>query len=393
MKILHINSFGYSAGGTETSIAQLKKELVNRGHQVKVLTSNRNIDNSSFSDYQFNDPGKYRFLRIIYRLFNPYSFMVLRKVLKEFNPDIVHLHRMDLISPSVLFLLRRRPTVMTIHGPEDFIKSLLVWFMPYNYFKKDREITLSNLNLIGKIHVFYHTHIQLHIYKLALKNVDLFIAPSNYFKEVVSKELSPVITIYNGINLLKPSIKNKITYKLLYVGRIDKFKGIDYLIKSLPKILNSYPKTYLTIVGSGNYLRSLKRLVLKLDLTHKVVFLPWKKKHEIEQLYIDSDIVITPSIWPEAFGKVGVEAMSVGRPVIATKVGGMPEWLIHGKTGFLIEPKDSNQIAESAIKLFSDKKLTDFMGANAVKQASKFNTPTKATNLIKVYSQIVEKYQ
>lgn len=389
MKILFINSLGYEAGGTETSIKKLKEGLLLKGHEVKIVTSDFTNGQKLFSDYTF----KYHdglIQRILFRLFNPDSYKLVKTVLDEYKPDIVHLHRMDFVSPSVLFLLKNYTTVMTIHGPEDFIKSLLIWFMPHSFFKNN-TVSKKSLNFKGKLHYFYHLYVQVLIYRFALKNVKLFIVPSNYFSQIIDKNIKPIVTIHNGVELLKYSKKSQCTYRLLYVGRLDKTKGTDYLIKALPQILNKFPQTTLSIIGEGVFQKELVALTKNLNLDKKIFFIPWQKSENIEKYYQQSDIVIMPSIWPEAFGKVGLEAMSVGRPIIGSRVGGIPEWLEHGKSGYLIKPENSEEISKKVLELFSNKKLLGDMGINARKKSEEFRLENHIDNIENLYKKLLNR--
>lgn len=389
MKILQINSLGYEAGGAEKAILNLKNELIKNGHTVKILTSDHSHGKKLFSDFQFTYPTRMG-LSLFARLFNISSFLVTKKILSSYQPDIVHLNRMDYISPSVLFLLKNYPTVMTIHGPEDFIKSLFIWFMPHSFFKH-HTISKQNLNFIGKLHYFYHVYLQRPIYMLGLKNVKLFLTPSASFAKIIDKNIRPITGVSMGVNLFTFSQKTNCDYKLLYIGRLDKTKGVDYLIQAMPQIIKKFPKTTLSIVGEGIHRERLIELIQKFHLEKNVFLTSWQKREKIKEFYKETDIVIMPSIWPEAFGTVGIEAMSVGRPVIGTRVGGIPGWLDDDKTGYLVEPKNSKQIGEKVIKLFSDKQLLRQMGENARKNAEKFTIENYTNNIEKVYVELLKK--
>src|SRR5665648_1288137 len=110
---------------------------------------------------------------------------------------------------------------------------------------------------------------------------------------------------------------------------------------------------------------------------------------EVEKYYKKANIVIVTSVWPEPFGLIGSEAMSVGRPVIGTKVGGIPEWLEDGETGYLVEPGDPKQIAENVIKLLSDRKLMEKIGRNAMEKAKRFNIKKHVEEIEKVYKNVI----
>ena len=101
--------------------------------------------------------------------------------------------------------------------------------------------------------------------------------------------------------------------------------------------------------------------------------------------------MVLPSVWPEAFGKVGIEVMSVGRPVIGTDVGGISEWLVDGKTGRLVPPRDSKAIAVTVNAIFSDHTIFQEMSINARKQAERFSIEAHAQAVVEVYSSLIRK--
>ena len=97
-----------------------------------------------------------------------------------------------------------------------------------------------------------------------------------------------------------------------------------------------------------------------------------------------------PSIWAEPFGKVGIEAMSVGRVVVASDVGGVSEWLEDGKTGYLIQPESSEEIAEKIIKLLKHEDLLKKMSVNAAERAKDFTIEKHASEIMEVYKSVIK---
>jgi len=102
-------------------------------------------------------------------------------------------------------------------------------------------------------------------------------------------------------------------------------------------------------------------------------------------------VVVIPSIYPETFCLVGVEAMSVGRAVIGTNIGAIPEWLEDGRTGFLVEPKNSKDIANKIIKLFENQKLLKIMEKRAYIKSTQFSIEEHVKNLERLYEKILKK--
>jgi len=103
--------------------------------------------------------------------------------------------------------------------------------------------------------------------------------------------------------------------------------------------------------------------------------------------------VVIPSILPENFGLVILEAMGAGRPVIGTNVGGISEIIVDGVNGYLVEPQNPEQIAEKAIKLFSDEDVLKAFGKNARTKAEEFSLEKYAINLVHIYEQVMSTYK
>jgi len=390
MKVLVINSVGYPAGGTESYLIKISPYLLDKGYSIKTLASDLGADKNHFNEYVFKSVPTGP-LKLLFFLFNPHSFFVLKRVLKEYQPDIVHLHTMNQVTPSALFLLKNFPTVMTLHGPEPFLNKLLIWFLHTSCLKHN-IYDKKDLNILGKLTYFYFNFIQKTFYKLGFKNVDIFISPSEYIQNIAETYISPIIHLPSFIELLKfQELKNN--YNLLFVGRLEKFKGVEFLIKALPVIIKVFPQTTLTIIGDGPYKNELINLTKTLYLENYIQFKGWVENKKLDTYYGKASIVVIPSICPENFPFVCTEAMSAGRPVIGTNLGGIPEIIDDGVNGYLVEPNNPEQIAEKVVKLFSEEKLLTELGRNARKRAEQFSIEKHAANLEKIYEEVMKKYK
>ncbi|MEK7538393.1 MAG: glycosyltransferase family 4 protein [Patescibacteria group bacterium] len=391
MKILRITSIGFEGGGSDNGIILVDKVLRRMGHTVKILTSNLRSDLPHFSDFEFKALDyQPHVLKLFYRSFYPNSYFALRKVLKEYQPDIVQLHTMSQVSPSVLFLLKKYPTVMTIHGAEDFTPSLLLWSFPKTCFKDD-QYKLSGLNFSGWLHYVYHRYINGAIYRFGFRNVDLFIVFSQYMKNLMKVDHIESVCVPNATKLFEYEPIDLQSNLIAYVGRIEKFKGVQYLIESMPNIIKRYSDIRLDIAGTGPYENQLKLLTKELGIESHVNFLGHLNRGQLHDLYRRLKILIVPSVWPEPFGKVGIEAMSLGRPVIASDAGGMSEWLVDGETGYLVPPENSSAIADKVIRILSTPGMLQEMSLNARSRALDFDIEQHAQIIVKLYNDVAEK--
>lgn len=389
MKILKITSSGFREGGVENLIAQLVPILNQRGHNVKVLASNTRPDKPHFNDYSYKKPpgglGK------VFYSFNFNSYKTLKKILVDFQPDVVHIHTVGHASPSILFALKNYPTVLTIHGPEGYTKNLILYCLPATDFNYG-EYDINSLRLTGKLRYFYYRYINYYIYRLGLRNIDTFITHSHYMNSLMNQEGLKSEYIPNGISLFdyKPLRKDAINNIIMYAGRLEKYKGVDYLISAMPEIILRFPDMKLYIAGEGFCKNEFEALSAKLKLENNIFFLGQLDRRQIQKFYETASAVVVPSTWPEAFGLIGIEALSVGRPVVATDVGGISDWLVDGQNGFLVPPKDSGALARAIIKLFSNQDVFLDMMENGRKKAEEFGLNKHAENLEKIYSRLIK---
>lgn len=392
MKILRITRLGYENGGVENGILLLNPILNNMGHTVKILTSNFRTELVHFSDFEFEAlEHKSIIMRLLYRSFFPQPYFVLKKILHEYQPDIVQIHTISQISPSILFLLKNYPTVLTVHQGEDFTRELLLTSFPSSHFKDD-NCCYGSLTFEGKLHYMYHRYISSFMYRLGFKNVDAFVVFSRYMQLELEKEGIKSDLIQNATRLFDFVPLNTNSKIISYAGRLEKIKGVEYLIKSFSKIIKSCPEAQLIIAGDGACKTELESLTKELCLENHVNFIGQQDRHQLYDLYKKSSVVVIPSLWGEAFGKVGIEAMSVGRPVIASNVGGIPEWLINGETGYLVQPASPEDIADKVIRLLKNPKLLQSMSLKAREQSKNFNIETHAKTIVQLYKKIIKKY-
>ncbi len=192
-----------------------------------------------------------------------------------------------------------------------------------------------------------------------------------------------LIVIYNGVDIdefdafsLSSSIRNvrnefnisQDTVLLGCIARIEEKKGQEYLVSSMGDVDNAK----LILVGSGEkYLDRIKKLCDDIKISEKVIFAGQRK--DIPSLLREIDIVVSPSL-TEAFSRVILEAMSAGRPVIATRVGGNPEAVVDGINGYIVPAKNPIALASRINKLVSNKEKREKMGLAGRERVEKMFT-------------------
>ena len=170
-------------------------------------------------------------------------------------------------------------------------------------------------------------------------------------------------------------------------------KGLDVLIRATSKVVQRNKDLKLIIAGDGPERKSLERLTQKLGLTDFVRFLGKMPNKNMLSLYLSSDIVLLLSIHPDCFSRVLLETLCVGRPIIATNIGGNPEAVIHGFNGLLVPPKDVEETSKAILTLIENEELRNSMGKNGKRLAKeKFDPDRLVSKTIELYNVVGSKF-
>lgn len=152
--------------------------------------------------------------------------------------------------------------------------------------------------------------------------------------------------------------------RLGFIKHLNPKYGPDFLIKAMPSVLSEFPNTLLVLVGQGEMEYELKSLSAHLGIEKHVQFLGHVEYESVPAVLQSIDIFVMPSV-QESFGVASIEAQSMEIPVVATNVGGVPEAVVNGHTGILVEPRNVGQLADAIKKLIANPTLRVRMGKNA----------------------------
>ena len=178
---------------------------------------------------------------------------------------------------------------------------------------------------------------------------------------------------------------------ILYVGRIERLKGLDMLLKALSQI--QHKDTFLYVIGGTNNteeVNRLKKICIDLNLNEKVHFIGSISRAQLKYYYNSADLYVLPSYY-ESFGLSVLEAAACGRPTIASKVGGLPSIIRDNETGFLLEQRSLGSLIKKIEILLNDKELSDTMGRAARKQAEKLNWGIAVNQLKNLFDKLTSK--
>jgi len=216
------------------------------------------------------------------------------------------------------------------------------------------------------------------------KSVD---ANSQYLKKLAQEAESDlkIKVIPNGIDakIFSPAKKLVQKKQIVCSSRLGKRKGIEYLIKAMPRVLKTLPETKLVLIGEGVEKDELVNLTKQLGLNRQIIFKGQVEHKKLPLIYHQSSLFVSPSL-SESLSNSLLEALAAGLPVVATKVGGNPE-LVNTKNGLLVPPANSQRLAKAIIKLLTQPALRKKLG-QASRQTVKQHTWSKtAKEYIRLY--------
>jgi glycogen synthase len=352
----------HHAGGYEVMWQTAMARARELGHQVRVVTSDYRAPGVTAE----TDPDVHRTLRWYWDL-DRYEFpelsplerlrlerhnaRELQRHLHEFRPDVVSWWSMGAMSLSLIERVRREgiPAVFIVHDDwlvyaRGFDQWLRMW--------RGRRLLLAPLaeRLLGLPT------------SVSFERAG-FVFNSRYTRDAAARTglaLADSRVVYPGIETdLSDELPTRDWgWRLLYIGRLDRQKGIDTAVEALARLP---AQATLEVWGTGNqdYTSQMRSLAHRLGLDDRVSFRGWAGPAERLGAYERADVVLFPVRWQEPFGLVPIEAMGVGRPVVSTARGGSAEFLRDGANALVFEPGDAQGLAEAITRLASDPQLRE----------------------------------
>ncbi len=177
----------------------------------------------------------------------------------------------------------------------------------------------------------------------------------------------------------------------LFAGRITPEKGWSWLLQAIARVKTPI---HLDIAGTGNSQQNqaIRELVARLNLEEKITFHGWLNQEQVRQLMQRSRAVVFPSVWHEPAGLVSLEAAAAGRAVIASNVGGIPEYVGKLQNGLLVEPNDVQGLAAAIARLAEDWLLAQQLGTKGYATAQQhFTLEDHVTKLMKLYDRVINR--
>lgn len=401
MKILQINKFFYRRGGSETYFFGLMELLQKNGHEI-VHFSMKSPQNtpSPYDDFFVNeiDFGKREglfqdFKKIGHSFYSLEAKKKLEKLILKTKPDIAHLHNVSHhLSPSILGVLKKYkiPVAQTLHDYQLICPNFKLFTegvvcercRKYKYWNAVLHRCVHNSRLESLVEakeMFFHKACRFYE-----KGVRCFVTPSKFLAEKlaawgVESEVKNV-PLFLDTNQFEP--KYEPGDYVIYFGRLVKEKGLDVLIRALADT-----DIKLKIVGDGPDLDKLKVQSEKLKV--RVEFIGHKNGKELHDLIRGSKFVVLPAVWYENYPMSLLEAGALGKAVVGSRIGGIPEIVHDGENGFLAESGNAADFREKILRLSGDGELCKIMGRRAREMVIQNNLPEDHyKKLMEVYKRL-----
>lgn len=388
LKILQVVStppFAWETGGCARVTYDLSSELVKRGNEVTILTTDMYKPNQRYESKNIEFVNGIRFIRyknISDKLawdkkayISPGMIKYLQKNLKEY--DIVHLQ--DLLSLQAIFTVRyckknNVPYILTVHGSlpwlleNNLINRVFNKLAGQKILKNAKAVTALNKQ---ELELYINAGLSKNKIELVPNGIDL-----NKYHDLPKK----------GEFRLKFMLNNNEKI-ILYLGRIHKSKGIDLLIEAFAKLLKELDNVKLIIVGPDDgFLHDLKLKVKDLKIESEVLFTGPLYDEDKMQVFVDSDVFVTPSF--SGFPITFLESCICGTPIITTNKMDELDW-IDKKAGFITE-YNSEKILNAMYKILTDEKLNERFSENSKKLViEKFSWNNIAEKVEMIYRKII----
>ena len=397
MKVLITSYFSPGKGGAEESTYLIAKGLKELGNHV-VIASSENYN--GIKTYYLKPKTLFRAWQWSIQAKLLASFLI--KVIKKEKIDLIHSQEKITTLGSILAGKKSKIPVVT-HFRDYWFVCPKSTCLTLNY----KNCSVCNYKKMLKY--CHESKFLWYTYKWSfiksswklLKKSDVKIAVSNFMKEKLKligitenvKILPNPIDINLFENIDDDSVKKIYGLKgivITFLGTLSYQKGITILMKLIPRILKKKKDVHFLIVGDGPLKTLFQTFIKTKNLNNSVTFTGRLHSQWIPKIYAASDIILFPSIWQEPFGRITIEAMAAGKPIIASNVGGIVDVLEDGKFGFLVNPFNLKQWEERIIELIENEDLRLKMGRMGRRVArKKYRKEVIVKKLMKIYEEII----
>lgn len=356
MKLLRLNSISGSHGGVETYIENTDKLLSERGFSILTVTFTSGDSSANKQDNIEIIVTSNQIKRLLKDTIIQETILnKLNLIFEEFKPDIIHLHHYRIAFNTISRFLKSKnvPVVFTAHDALA-VCPLSTLVRPGNIICEGGiGIRCGFTGCKIHSHLPYEILLEREFRKLCVDKINAFFCPSySIMNYLISNGYKPVVHLPSYSFFEQSVVKNEPDFKGIlskknigYIGRLEWYKGVDDLIRGFTIFASKHPEFNLLIAGTGPFEENLKKLSYKLGIQEKIKWLGRINGQEREEFYKNIVCNAVPSKYWENFALSAQESLLRGVPTIGSKIGGIPEIVQDGKTGYLVSISSPDEIA------------------------------------------------
>lgn len=401
MKVLLVNKFHWNKGGSEKYYFELGQLLKKHGHEVAYFSmeDEKNIttgDKEYFVPrFDLNNSSKLKALDVIS---NKHNQKIMEQALDDFKPDIVHLNNFQRqLSASIIkpCIDRKIPIVFTAHDVQaicpaitmmDNDKKLCELCMHGKYMnciKKSCNKGSKLKSILGALEGYYYR-----IHKIYTEKINYIITPSEFYRKKFIEDgvnENKIQAIHNSVEMDDYNVKTEDDGYALYFGRLSKEKGILDLINAF----KNCKEGKLFIAGEGPEKEKIEQIIKENKLGMRVKLLGFLNKEQMTEITRKCKFVVVPSIWYENCPYSILETLAIGKPIIGSNMGGIPELVNDNKNGFIYSTVE--ELTDKMNTLFEDKKLVEKFGKESKNLAKKnYDREVYYKKIEKIYKDVIK---
>jgi glycosyltransferase involved in cell wall biosynthesis len=311
------------------------------------------------------------------------------------RPSLVHLHQVD--DPEIVAAMRAlAPVVLSAHAYTACTSGVY-------YFGPGQECTrahgpgcVPNLIARGCAHTRYPKTLPAKYRSAsrglrALQLADLAVS----YSSAVDRHLAANGIAHRAVVPYVPTMAaaqgsgHETRRRVVFAGRMVRPKGVGVLIRAAREVDGEF-----VLCGDGRELEAMRELTRRLGVQERVQFRGWLDGSQLASELAEASVVAMPSLWPEPFGIVGIEAFAAGRPAVASATGGIGDWLEHGVNGLAVPPANAEALARALNELLADTDMQRRMGlAGREMVARRFSGEQHLSTLLEAYRRARSSWQ
>ncbi len=371
MKIALVSPYDYPyPGGVTEHVRSLAEQLMGRGHEVHVIAPSS------------TDPASLPSLPVVHRIGRVVPIPTNGSVARITLPLRGYLQVKELLT-------REAYDIIHLHEP-------MMPALPLTVLRHSQSINVGTFHAFGRTSLrYFYAKPMLHGF---FRRLHARIAVSGPARDFVARRFPGDYRIIpNGIDYCRfatprtplPAYDDE-ALDVLFVGRLEKRKGLEYLLRAWGLIRDTFPRARLLVVGGGGHRLENYAQYTESRGWREVVFAGYVSPDDLVRYYQTSDVFCAPSTGQESFGIVLLEAMAAGRPIVASKIPGYAEVVADGREGLLVPPKDPAALAVALTRLLADAELRRAMGARGRQKAADHDWSRIADQVLAVYDETIE---